>query len=133
MKNLFLFIISLFPCIISCQNCDDKFYVIIEDAAGVAKIHLQGYLCDDTVFCMNNESKKLLESTKCLDGGLAVLCDENNYARCQLYIVGVYEQDLSKMTDYSLYCDIDGCLSGMNDCIIFPNETKGLIRQILGN
>ena len=124
MKKLFLYVIFIFPCVVLCQNCDDKFYVIIENSAGVEKIHLKGRLCDDTFFCIDNESKILLENTKGVDGGLAILYDKEKNVRRKLYIVGVYEQDATKFTDYALYCDLDGCLSDINDCIIFPNGEK---------
>lgn len=98
----------------------DRCYITIGDADSVEILRVNGILCNDTIFYIDNEYKEIIKNTKGLEYGRVTLYNENGVVLRQLPIIGPHEQDLSVILGPGIYCSPDGRLYCNEGFFVFP-------------
>lgn len=91
------------------DNVNYKHYIVIVDCFNNKRLFIRGYLCNDTIFYFDKESKESIKETKGLENGSIFLYDEKNVFISKTPIIGPYQQDRSILLRRDIIrCDFAG-------------------------
>lgn len=120
MRNIFFIVMTIIYGTVYCQSHKERCYIIIKDAEGVEILHVSGILCDDTVFCIDNKYKEIVENTTGLEFGRVFLYNEKGVDIGELSIIGPNQQNISVLLGPGIYCFPDGRLVCKQGYFVFP-------------
>lgn len=124
MKKYFIIVLTLVPLIVSCLSNKYECHIAIKDCTGVKKLHINGTLCNDTIFYFDDKSKDAINNMKGLEGGRVVLYNKIGVRLRQMPIIGPHESNISILRGPGIYCSSDGRLFCEQGYFVFPKNRK---------
>lgn len=124
MKKYLFIVLTLMLVVVSCLSTKYECHIAIVDRMGVEKLHINGTLCNDTIFYFDDKSKDAINNTEGLEGGRVVLYNKIGVRLGQMPIIGPHESNISILLGPGIYCSPDGRLVCEQGYFVFPKVRK---------